>query len=171
MSVSALLVLSFTANPVKANLIQTSDLNSDLVNRTNTTLSKDFVLKNHVNSDGDMSHNKDILDKLTGIAATTIKNFSQNGVASWYGRQLKFKQTKQGDQFDQNDLTASHKSLPIDCLIRVTNQENGKSIVVKVKERQVTSSNRIVDLSYSAAKFLGVVEKGTVNVRIEKVSY
>ena len=64
MSISALLVLSFTANPVKANLIQPSDLNSDLVNRTNTTLSKDFVLKNHVKSDGEISH-IDILPPLS----------------------------------------------------------------------------------------------------------
>ena len=68
-----------------------------------------------------------------------------------------------------NGLTAAHRSLPLNCYIRVTNKDNGKSVVVKVNDRGPFHGNRVLDLSYGAAKQLGMSGSGTSNVSIERV--
>ena len=69
-----------------------------------------------------------------------------------------------------NAMTAAHRSLPLNCYIRVTNRNNGKSVVVKVNARGPFHGNRVVDLSYGAAKKLGITNAGVGNVSIERVS-
>lgn len=110
-----------------------------------------------------------VIDKLNNVASTTVRKFSQTGVASWYGRQFHGRKTASGDTFDMNQLTAAHRSLPLNCYIRVTNKENGKSVVVKVNDRGPFHGNRVVDLSYGAAKRLGITNSGTAKVNIERV--
>jgi rare lipoprotein A len=68
-----------------------------------------------------------------------------------------------------NGLTAAHRSLPLNCYIRVKNKDNGKSVVVKVNDRGPFHGNRVLDLSYGAAKQLGVTSAGTAKVSIERV--
>lgn len=110
-----------------------------------------------------------VIDKLNTVASNTVRKFSQTGVASWYGRQFHGRKTASGDTFDMNELTAAHRSLPLNCFIRVTNKENGKSVVVKVNDRGPFHGNRVVDLSYGAAKRLGITNSGTAKVSIERV--
>ena len=108
-----------------------------------------------------------MIEKLNTVASNTVRKFSQNGVASWYGRQFHGRKTASGETFDMNALTAAHRSLPLNCYIRVTNKDNGKSVVVKVNDRGPFHGNRVLDLSYGAAKQLGMSGSGTGNVSIE----
>lgn len=110
-----------------------------------------------------------VIDKLNTVASNTVRRFSQTGVASWYGRQFHGRKTANGETFDMNALTAAHRSLPLNCYIRVTNKDNGKSVVVKVNDRGPFHGNRVVDLSYGAAKSLGITNAGTARVNIERV--
>lgn len=118
----------------------------------------------------DTNTQQDVLERLSALASTTVSKFSQTGIASWYGRQFHGKKTASGDIFDPNALTAAHRSLPMNCYIKVTNKSNGKSVIVKVNDRGPFSSNRVVDLSYAAAKQIGIVNSGTGNVVIERVA-
>lgn len=110
-----------------------------------------------------------VIEKLNTVASNTVRKFSQTGVASWYGRQFHGRKTASGETFDMNGLTAAHRSLPLNCYIRVTNKDNGKSVVVKVNDRGPFHGNRVLDLSYGAAKQLGVTNAGTAKVSIERV--
>ncbi|MDM1762968.1 septal ring lytic transglycosylase RlpA family protein [Acinetobacter sp. 226-4] len=110
-----------------------------------------------------------VIDKLNAVASNTVRKFSQTGVASWYGRQFHGRKTASGETFDMNELTAAHRSLPLNCYIRVTNKNNGKSVVVKVNDRGPFHGNRVLDLSYGAAKRLGITNSGTASVNIERV--
>ena len=121
-------------------------------------------------SDKDQNANLSVLDRLSSVASNTVRKFQQTGIASWYGHQFNGRKTANGDRFDMNALTAAHRSLPLSCFIRVTNKENGKSVVVKVNDRGPYAGNRILDLSYGAAKQLGIVNQGMGNVTIERVS-
>jgi rare lipoprotein A len=110
-----------------------------------------------------------VIDKLNTVASNTVRRFSQTGVASWYGRQFHGRKTANGETFDMNGLTAAHRSLPLNCYIRVTNKDNGKSVVVRVNDRGPFHGNRVLDLSYGAAKSLGITNAGTARVNIERV--
>lgn len=110
-----------------------------------------------------------VIEKLNTVASNTVRKFSQTGMASWYGRQFHGRKTASGETFDMNALTAAHRSLPLNCYIRVTNNNNGKSVVVKVNDRGPFHGNRVVDLSYGAAKQLGMTNSGTAKVSIERV--
>ncbi len=110
-----------------------------------------------------------VIEKLNTVASNTVRRFSQTGTASWYGRQFHGRKTASGDTFDMNGLTAAHRSLPLNCFIRVTNKTNGQSVIVKVNDRGPFHGNRVLDLSYGAAKQLGITNSGTAKVSIERV--
>lgn len=157
--------LGVNAELIPSNIANVSNQNENLAHRAisaNAQITPQPA--NHI------SHTESsILDKLNALAASTVKNFTQSGVASWYGRQFHGRKTANGEIFNMNALTAAHKSLPLDCLIRVTNKSNGKSVVVRVNDRGPFHGNRVVDLSYGAAKVLGIVNTGTANVLIERI--
>ena len=111
-----------------------------------------------------------VIEKLNTVASNTVRKFSQTGTASWYGRQFHGRKSASGETFDMNAMTAAHRSLPLNCYIRVTNRNNGKSVVVKVNDRGPFHGNRVVDLSYGAAKQLGITSAGTAKVSIERVA-
>lgn len=112
----------------------------------------------------------DVLGQLTAVASSAVSKFKQTGLASWYGRQFHGKKTASGERFDMNALTAAHRSLPMNCYIKVTNKDNGKSVVVRVNDRGPFHGNRVLDLSYGAAKAIGITQKGVGNVTIERVN-
>lgn len=116
------------------------------------------------------STDEDVLERLTAVASNTVSKFKQTGLASWYGRQFHGRKTASGETFDMNGLTAAHRSLPLNCYVKVTNKTNGKSVVVKVNDRGPFHGNRVLDLSYGAAKQIGITNKGVGNVTIERVS-
>ncbi|HLU03744.1 MAG TPA: septal ring lytic transglycosylase RlpA family protein [Advenella sp.] len=99
-----------------------------------------------------------------------ISNFTQEGIASWYGPGFHGRKTANGETFNQNAMTAAHKRLPISSYVRVTRVSTGKSIVVRINDRGPFVGNRVIDLSYGAAKRLGIVNRGSDKVKIEPIS-
>lgn len=93
--------------------------------------------------------------------------FVQTGLASWYGNEFKSKETASGERFHPNDLTAAHRSLPLETIVRVTNLTNGQTVIVRVNDRGPFARDRIIDLSRGAAKRLGMAKAGVAPVRIE----
>jgi rare lipoprotein A len=97
------------------------------------------------------------------------EKFFQTGMASWYGREFHGKTTASGEKFNMNDLTAAHKTLPFGTVVEVKNLDNGKAVKVKINDRGPYKGDRIIDLSYDAAKEIGMVSKGEVPVGINVV--
>ena len=95
----------------------------------------------------------------------------QIGIASWYGEKYHGSKTSSGDIFDMYKLTAAHKTLPLGTCVRVTNLKNRKSVVVKINDRGPFVRGRIIDLSYAAAKKIGMIGDGTAKVRVEIVGW
>ncbi len=89
------------------------------------------------------------------------------GTASWYGPGFQGRLTANGERFDQNELTAAHRTLPFGTRLRVTNQTNGKSVVVRVNDRGPYVGKRVIDLSRGAAKKIGLVKTGVGRVKLE----
>ena len=94
-------------------------------------------------------------------------SYSETGVASWYGPDFHGKYTANGEIFDQNDVTAAHRTLPMPCFVRVTNLDNGRSLVVRINDRGPFAHGRVLDLSKRAAQLLGMEGTGTAKVKVE----
>jgi rare lipoprotein A len=101
----------------------------------------------------------------------THAGFVQTGIASWYGSDFHGKKTSNGEIYDMNAMTAAHKTLPLGVYVRVQNRDNGRETVVRVNDRGPFVKGRVIDLSYSAARSLGVDIAGTAPVRIEALGY
>ncbi len=96
-------------------------------------------------------------------------SYNETGIASWYGPGFHGKATANGESFDQNALTAAHRTLPMPSMVRVTNLDNGRSIKVRINDRGPFKNGRIIDLSRRAADLLGFRRQGTAKVRVEIV--
>jgi rare lipoprotein A len=96
-------------------------------------------------------------------------NYDEVGIASWYGPTFHGKDSASGEVFDENAMTAAHPTLPIPSLVRVTNLENGKSVIVRLNDRGPFVDDRIIDLSKKAGAVLGVQARGTAKVRVQYV--
>ncbi|MFO0510382.1 MAG: septal ring lytic transglycosylase RlpA family protein [Gammaproteobacteria bacterium] len=94
------------------------------------------------------------------------KGHVERGLASWYGPGFHAERTSSGEPYDMYAMTAAHKTLPIPCFVRVTNLENGRSVVVRVNDRGPFVGDRIIDLSYTAAWKLDMLRAGTAKVEI-----
>jgi rare lipoprotein A len=101
------------------------------------------------------------------LAAQGFSLFIQEGTASYYAPKFQGKRTASGEVYLKDSLTAAHKLLPFGTTLRVTNQKNGKTVVVKVNDRLPASSKRVIDLSYLAAKEVDMIREGLVQVKIE----
>jgi rare lipoprotein A len=95
--------------------------------------------------------------------------WTQNGKVSWYGPGFQGRRTANGEIFDTHEMTMAHRSLAFGSKVRVTNLDNGRSIVVRVNDRGPYVGGRIADLSHAAASRLGFVEDGVVHARIELI--
>ena len=93
----------------------------------------------------------------------------QVGKASWYGRIFQHKLTASGEPYDMNLFTAAHRSLPLGSWVKVTNLSNAKSVVVRINDRGPVRKSRILDLSYGAAKMLGIGKQGVSPVRLDVI--
>ena len=100
---------------------------------------------------------------------TDARNYRATGTASWYGTKFHGQATANGEAYDLYGMTAAHKTLPLPSYVRVTNLENGKSVVLRVNDRGPFYSDRIIDLSFAAAKKLGYAETGTARVQVEGI--
>ena len=98
-----------------------------------------------------------------------VTRYTKTGVASWYGKRHGFhgKKTANGDIYNKEMLTAAHKTLPLPSLVKVTNRENGKSVIVLVNDRGPFAYNRVIDLSERAASLIGMRNKGTAKVKLQ----
>jgi rare lipoprotein A len=96
--------------------------------------------------------------------------YEEKGEASWYGLPFHGRQASNGEIYDMNKLTAAHRTLPFETMVRVTNERNGKSTVVRITDRGPFVNNRIIDLSYAAAREIDSIGPGVVPVRLEVLS-
>ncbi len=96
-------------------------------------------------------------------------NYDETGIGSWYGEQFHGKVTANGEVFDMNEVTAAHPTLPMPSLVRVTNLENGRSIVVRMNDRGPYANGRVIDLSRRSAQLLGYERQGTAKVRVQYI--
>ena len=94
-------------------------------------------------------------------------DYDETGIASWYGADFHGRRTANGGVYDMNALTAAHRTLPLPSLVRVTNLENGRSMILKVNDRGPYARGRIIDLSRRSAQLLGSLKKGTARVRVQ----
>ena len=97
------------------------------------------------------------------------RRYQAVGPASWYGTKFHGQATANGETYDLYGMTAAHKTLPLPSYVRVTNLENGKTAVLRVNDRGPFYSDRIIDLSFAAAKKLGYAESGTAQVKVEGI--
>ena len=98
-------------------------------------------------------------------------DYQERGVASWYGKKFHGRKTSNQEDYDMYAMTAAHKSLPLPTYVRVRNLSNNKSVVVRVNDRGPFIDNRLIDLSYSAALKLDMVQSGTSLVEVTAISY
>lgn len=106
----------------------------------------------------------------TYTPATQLGPYRTRGIASWYGRRYHGQKTAIGETYDMYAMTAAHPTLPLPSYARVTNTGNGKSVVVRINDRGPFHSNRLIDLSYTAAWKLGVLGGGTNQVEVESIT-
>jgi rare lipoprotein A len=100
---------------------------------------------------------------------TSLKPYKETGVASWYGRRYHGQKTSTGEVYDMYGMTAAHPTLALPSYVRVTNLKNSKSVVVRVNDRGPFHSDRLIDLSYTAAYKLGVLAGGSTRVEVELI--
>ena len=99
----------------------------------------------------------------------SAKPYRKSGKASWYGKQFHGRKTSSGERYDMFAMTAAHPTLPIPSYARVTNVNNGESVIVRINDRGPFHKGRMMDLSYAAAHRLGYVNNGSAQVLIERV--
>jgi rare lipoprotein A len=115
--------------------------------------------------------NFEYIEKSNEINTYVGIDFVKSGtmIASWYGPKFHGKQTANTEKYNQMALTAAHKTLPFGTMLRVTNPQNGKQVVVRINDRGPYIKGRDLDLSKGAALQLGMIEKGVIKVEIEKL--
>jgi len=97
--------------------------------------------------------------------------WTQDGIASWYGPNFHAKKTSNGERYNMFAFTAAHKTLPMNTMVRVTNKNNGKSVVVRINDRGPFVKGRIIDLSYIAGKKIGIDKTGIAPVHLEVLGF
>jgi rare lipoprotein A len=91
----------------------------------------------------------------------------EEGIASWYGRKFHGRKTSNGERYNMYGISAAHRTLPLGTIVRVTHVQNGRKLTVRINDRGPFVDNRIIDLSYGAAKRLGMVKEGVAPVIVE----
>lgn len=104
------------------------------------------------------------------VPVTTDSAMNQIGIGSWYGKQFHGNKTAIGETYNMHAMTAAHPTMPLPSYARVTNLENGRSVIVRVNDRGPFLYNRIIDLSYAAASSLGYANKGTAKVQVTRLT-
>lgn len=110
-----------------------------------------------------------LLAGCSGLSSTDGGSYNAKGQASYYGAKHQGKRTASGERFDQNQLTAAHRTLPFGSQVRVTNLNNDKSVIVRINDRGPYARSRIIDLSRQAAQQLDMLRSGVAPVRVVSV--
>ncbi len=103
----------------------------------------------------------------SGLATVRPVTSRRKGMASWYGPGFHGRLTANGERYNQNGLTAAHKTLPFGTQVRVTNLNNGRSVIVRINDRGPFVRGRVIDLSRGAASVIGLVNSGVAPVQLE----
>jgi rare lipoprotein A len=103
------------------------------------------------------------------VPATSLRQYRERGIASWYGRKFHGEKTSTGETYDMYAMTAAHPTLPLPSYARVTNVATGRSVVVRVNDRGPFLHDRVIDLSYAAAAKLGIAQNGSGEVDVEAI--
>jgi len=98
-----------------------------------------------------------------------VVNGVQSGIASWYGQEFHGRPTSNGEIYNMHELTAAHRTLPFGTVVEITNLLNGRTVTVRINDRGPFVGDRIIDLSYAAARMLDMVVPGTIPIRLEVV--
>ena len=109
----------------------------------------------------------------SGVAKSTgtgSYSMMEEGVASYYADEFNGRTTSDGETYDMNSMTAAHRTLPFNTIVRVTNSVTGKSVIVRINDRGPFKDDRIIDLSYAAAKQMEMIGTGTAAVRLQVVT-
>lgn len=126
---------------------------------------RNAIPKNEVRSKYGNPKNYKVLGKWYSVRESST-GYKEKGISSWYGKKFHGHRTSSGETYNMYAMTAAHKTLPLPTYVRVTHLKNGRSIVVKVNDRGPFHQGRIIDLSYAAAKKLGVTATGTAAVEV-----
>ena len=104
------------------------------------------------------------------VVLDTAAGYLEQGVASWYGPDFHGKRTATGETYDMHAMTGAHPTLPLPAWVRVTNLQNGRSVVVRLNDRGPFSNNRLIDLSRAAAERLDMIRTGTAMVEVRSLA-
>ena len=96
---------------------------------------------------------------------------SQTGVASYYGKKFNGRKTASGEKYNMYALTAAHVSYPFNTIVRVTNLKNNKVVIVRINDRYPVTGKRLIDLSYEAAKTIGMIQSGITDVKLDVLKW
>lgn len=112
------------------------------------------------------------LDSLDRLIKKTERYIGKvyEGRASWYGPGFHGRKTASGERFNQYAMTAAHRTLPMGCMVQVTNKKTGESVIVKINDRGPFHGNRVLDLSKGAAQKLGLIKSGTGHIELKVLS-
>lgn len=113
-------------------------------------------------------HTYEVFGKTYEVMEESL-GYLEIGVASWYGKKFHGRLTSNGESYDMYAMTAAHKSLPLPTVVRVTNLDNGQAVVLRVNDRGPFHDDRLIDLSFAAAKKLGFENQGTAPVVVEAI--
>ncbi|TAM10724.1 MAG: septal ring lytic transglycosylase RlpA family protein [Nevskiaceae bacterium] len=102
--------------------------------------------------------------------SSIARGFVQTGYASWYGKKFQGRKTASGERYDMYKLTAASQSIPLFSRVEVKNLVNGKSVIVVINDRGPVNADRIIDLSYAAAKKIDIISDGTARIRLTVLS-
>jgi rare lipoprotein A len=119
--------------------------------------------------DPDNSNDEAVRQKYAqkGVSA----GYTETGIASYYSNEFRGRKTANGERFNPQDLTAAHRTLPFNTLVKVTNLSNHLSVVVRINDRGPFKKTRIIDVSYAAAKRIGLIRNGSGKVKITVVKH
>jgi len=134
---------------------------------------KSIYLSNFSNKNNFLEYNKPYVvgDKLYFPFRKVYIGYTQTGVASWYGPNFHGKYTSNGEIYNMFAYTAAHKTLPMNTIVKVTNLNNGKSVIVRINDRGPFVKGRIIDLSYIAGKKIGLDKSGIAPVKIVVIGF
>jgi len=162
----ALLVLQACTSPTSGRYQQKHDSTPTRLPTTNET--RDAVPRKEPLSKGG-NKNYTVRGKHYQVLESA-DNFSEEGIASWYGKKFHGHLTSNGEVYNMYGMSAAHKNLPLPTYVKVTNQSNQKSVIVRVNDRGPFHQGRVIDLSYSAAYKLDMLKTGTARVKVEAIT-
>jgi len=156
------ILLIFALCSCTTEQLKTNDISSQTSATTASTARHHFILNRGAPDIPDIAAEQDLLPRIT--------RYLKQGIASWYGPRFHGRKTASGEIYDMYAMTAAHKTLPLSSYARVTNLKNQRSVIVRINDRGPFYGNRVLDLSYAAAKKLDIEQAGSGKVEIKAIA-